>query len=296
MSSRLRSEIAFGVSGDDFLIERHIAGTMNAAHWHNHVEINFLAEGRMSYLFNGRQEHVEAGTLVLFWAAIPHRTVDVTPNAQLVCIYLPLADFLGLSIDRGIRQSIMQGRFLIDPRPYPTDAALVSQWVREWEGGNAARRRLVAEEVRLRVRRLVLDAVQAPDAASRPAGVPVNRVAVRRAETLTELIAARHADPVSLAELASLAGIHPSTANRNFREVLGISVNEYLARYRLAQAMQRLADTDDPILQIGYGCGFGSSSRFYDLFRRRTGMSPGAFRKWVGASGTAQADPTRDAI
>lgn len=268
---------------NDFLIERHIADTMSTAHWHDHVEINLLMQGRMSYLFNGRQEHVEAGRLVLFWAAIPHRTVDVTPDAPLICIYLPLVDFLKLSIDRDIRQAVMQGRFIADPCQSPEDAILAPRWVAEWQEGDSARRRLIADEVKLRVRRLVLDTLDAPDATThrQPAGTTIGHAMVRRAEMLTDLINAHYAEPLTLPRLAELAGIHPSTANKTFREVLGIPVNEYLTRYRLAQAMQRLADTDDPILQIAYECGFGSSSRFYDLFKHRTGTTPKLFRSSV---------------
>jgi AraC family transcriptional regulator, melibiose operon regulatory protein len=272
-------ELPTSVTDGGFLIERHIADAMSAAHWHDHVEINLLLEGRMSYLFNGRQEQVEAGRLVLFWAAIPHRTVDVAPGAPLICIYLPLVDFLSLAIDRDVRQAVMQGRFLAAPRPGPEDVILLPRWVEEWQTGNAARRRLIADEAKLRIRRLVLDVLDAPQvtATQQPAG----QAAVRRAETLTELINAHYAEQLTLTHLANLAGIHPSTANKTFREILGISVNEYLTRYRLARAMQRLADTDDPILQIAFECGFGSSSRFYDLFKHRTGMTPKLFRASV---------------
>ena len=44
-----------------FLIERHLADTMRTAHWHDHIEVNLLLGGDMTYLFNGRQEHVKAG-------------------------------------------------------------------------------------------------------------------------------------------------------------------------------------------------------------------------------------------
>ena len=67
----------------DFLIERHIATAMPAAHWHDHVELNLLLEGEMTYLFNGRREEVEAGRLVLFWAAIPHQTITITITPPL---------------------------------------------------------------------------------------------------------------------------------------------------------------------------------------------------------------------
>lgn len=32
------------------MVERHIADAMAAPHWHDHVELNLLMEGRMTYL------------------------------------------------------------------------------------------------------------------------------------------------------------------------------------------------------------------------------------------------------
>lgn len=278
-------QIVLTTSEGGFLIERHIADAMSAAHWHDHVELNFLLEGHMTYIFNGRQECVEAGRLVLFWAAIPHRTIAVTPDAPLICIYLPLVDFLSLPIERGVRQSIMQGRFSADAIPYSADALVLPQWVDDWQHGDAARRQLILDEVKLRIRRFVLDVPDDHHAIARQPAPPAVNTAVRRTEILTDLIHAHYSGPASLPMLAELAGIHPSTANKIFRSVLGIPVNEYLTRYRLARAMQQLAETNAPILQIAYDCGFGSSSRFYDVFKRRTGTTPRLFRSSLRREG-----------
>lgn len=279
--------IVLTTSQGGFLIERHIADAMSAAHWHDHVELNFLLEGQMTYIFNGRQERVEAGRLVLFWAAIPHRTIVVTPNAPLICIYLPLIDFLSLPIERSVRQSIMQGRFSADTTPYSADTLLLPQWVNDWQHGDAARRRLILDEVKLRIRRFVLAVPDDHHAVARQPSAPAVSIAVQRTEILTDLIHAHYSGPISLPMLAELAGIHPSTANKIFRSVLGIPVNEYLTRYRLARAMQQLAETNTSILQIAYDCGFGSSSRFYDIFKRRTGTTPRLFRSSLRREGGA---------
>ncbi|MGO7581614.1 helix-turn-helix domain-containing protein [Rhizobium ruizarguesonis] len=273
-------------SRGEFLIERHIADAMAAPHWHDHVELNLLMEGRMTYLFNGRQEQVEAGRLVLFWAAIPHQTIAVAENAPLVCLYLPLIDFLGLPVDRKARQSIMQGRFLAQANQETMDALTLPRWEKEWQFGSAARRKLVVEEVRLRIRRLILDNAESDNSPTNVSPTSLAGHAVRRVELLIDLINSRHADPISVPDLAKLAGMHPSTANSAFREVLGISVNEYLTRHRIARAMQLLTDTDVPVLQIGFDCGFGSSSRFYEIFKERTGTTPRHFREAVNSKNT----------
>ena len=269
----------------DFMIERHIATAMPAAHWHDHVELNLLLEGEMTYLFNGRREEVEAGRLVLFWAAIPHQTIAVTDNAALIVIYLPLADFLSLPIDREARRFTMQGGFLTDPAATGHDGFVAARWVEEWSRGGPQRRSLLQEEIALRVRRFILDCVETGRLSGGEAGKAAVAAAVRHVEALTDLVNSHYGEPVSMPDLAARAGIHPSTANKAFRDVLGLSVNEYLTRYRVARAMQKLVDTEDPILTIAYDCGFGSSSRFYELFKARTGQTPLAFRRALSRKG-----------
>lgn len=276
MSGKFKETGEWTDSPRSFLIERHLADTMRTAHWHDHIEVNLLLDGHMTYLFNGRQEHVEAGCFGLFWAAIPHQTIFVTPDAPLICIYLPLADFLALPIGKASRQAIMQGAFVMQSAQDPVSACVASRWIGEWESGGKVRRQLVLDEVKLTVRRIVLDQAEKGEVTSEP-GIPPNP-AVRHAQLLTDLINTHFAERLTLASLAQLAGIHPTTLNRAFRDVLGISAMEYLTRYRLARAMQRLAETDEAILEIAHGCGFGSNTRFYDIFMRRVGTTPRKFR------------------
>jgi len=260
----------------NFLVEEHVADTMTSAHWHDHIEINLLREGSMTYLFNGKQEHVEAGRLVLFWAAIPHQTVFVTPNSPLVCVYLPLPDFLGMPIEAAARQSILQGAFLHEPNPADGVSFPGIRWVREWSNGDQARRQLVIDEVALRVRRLILD--HADSGNTRREATALAGPGIRYTQALTEIISERYREPLTLTAIAKLARVHPTTANRAFRDILGISVMDYLTRFRLSRAMQRLAETDDPILEIALDCGFGSPARFYAVFKRHARDTPRQFR------------------
>ncbi|WP_104668236.1 helix-turn-helix domain-containing protein [Ensifer adhaerens] len=266
----------WGESPRSFLIERHVADAMRATHWHDHIEINLLLNGSMTYLFNGRHAHVEAGRTALFWAAIPHQSIFVTPEAHLICIYLPLADFLALPIDKTSRQAIMQGAFVVQQTRKDMMSLLAAQWSEEWVSGSNLRRQLVFDEVKLAVRRLILD--QSDNQGSAKQSGPPANPAIRHAQVLTELINAHFAEVLTLTSLSKLANVHPTTANRAFRDVLGITAMEYLTRYRLARAMQRLAETDDPIVEIAHESGFGSNTRFYDVFKQRTGTTPRQFR------------------
>ncbi|WP_082979373.1 helix-turn-helix domain-containing protein [Labrys sp. WJW] len=267
--------------GGSFHVESHVAGTMAAAHWHDHVELNLLLEGRMSYLFQGRRETVETRRLALFWAAIPHRAIEVAPGSRLICLYIPFQDFMALPIAGSIRKAVMHGAFLRAAQIDPTDTATFQRWVDEWPAADSARQRLLLDEACLRVRRLALDPLEADDSALRDGGGERREgrsPSLDHAERMIEIINLRFGEELSIAAIAAELGIHQTTATAAFRRVLGMSINEYIVRFRLSRALHLLADTDQPILDVAYACGFGSASRFYDVFKLRTGVTPRQFR------------------
>jgi AraC family transcriptional regulator, melibiose operon regulatory protein len=264
-----------------FNVESHVAGTMEAAHWHDHVELNLLLEGHMTYLFQGRREVVEEGRLALFWAAIPHRAIEVAPNSKLVCVYFPFQEFTALPVQPTTKRAVMRGSFLAVAEIDPTDNAIFQRWVREWPVADSARQRLLVDEVCLRVRRMALDPLRTVAQREVPVGdvgnggtLPVTD----RVEQMIAIINARFAEDLSITAIARELGVHQTTATAAFRRVLGISMNEYIVRFRLSQALRLLADTDRSILDVAYDCGFGSASRFYDIFKQRTGVTPRQFR------------------
>lgn len=95
-----------------------------------------------------------------------------------------------------------------------------------------------------------------------------------------------HDDPAahtSLGDLARAVGVHPVTLARGFRRAYGCSVGEYLRRLRVAQSAQRLEDSDLPLAEIAMAAGFADQSHFSNVFKRQTGFSPSAYRRWMRA-------------
>lgn len=91
-----------------------------------------------------------------------------------------------------------------------------------------------------------------------------------------------HADLTSrstLAELSAAVGVHPVTLARAFRRTFGCTVGEYLRRLRIERAAEHLASGDLKLAEIALAAGFADQSHFSNVFRRRTGMSPSAFRR-----------------
>ena len=115
---------------------------------------------------------------------------------------------------------------------------------------------------------------QAPDTE-----VQENIQAYQRVKTAIHYIAKHYTQPLTVAEVADTLKLHPHTAMRLFQQTLGMSIGEYITRYRLAHAQRLLLSTEKSVIEIATTSGFGSLSRFYAAFRELCGQTPQGYRK-----------------
>lgn len=66
---------------------------------------------------------------------------------------------------------------------------------------------------------------------------------------------------------------------RSARQFLGVTPTDCVNCARMDYAAGRLAMSNQDILEIALDCGIGNLSHFYELFRARFSMPPGAYRK-----------------
>jgi AraC family transcriptional regulator len=84
---------------------------------------------------------------------------------------------------------------------------------------------------------------------------------------------------VSLAALASDAGLSRFHFCRAFKESTGLSPHAWLRQHRLEQAMNMLRDTDESIVSVAAALGYSSQTAFAAAFRKLTGETPSDWRK-----------------
>lgn len=90
-------------------------------------------------------------------------------------------------------------------------------------------------------------------------------------------INAMHADPAyrwTLQELAERAGMSRSVFALKFKEAVGETPMEYLTRWRMLLAGDRLENSGDPVSIIALSLGYESESAFSTAFKRVMGCSP----------------------
>jgi transcriptional regulator GlxA family with amidase domain len=82
-----------------------------------------------------------------------------------------------------------------------------------------------------------------------------------------------------VAELVERSGLPERTFKRRFTAATGYSPIAYVQHVRVEEAKRRLERTAEPVDAISYAVGYEDPASFRRLFKRITGVSPGAYRR-----------------
>lgn len=86
-----------------------------------------------------------------------------------------------------------------------------------------------------------------------------------------------HESPVG--EMAKMSGLTDRSFKRRFLKATGMAPLEYVQTIRLEEAKHVLETTDLAVESIAQDVGYGDSSFFGRLFRRKVGLTPAQYRK-----------------
>lgn len=93
-------------------------------------------------------------------------------------------------------------------------------------------------------------------------------------------LADRHyGDALTVADMASAAGLSPAHFSREFQRVFAEPPHQYLLTRRLERAASLLRDTDWSVTRICHSVGLTSVGSFTTSFRRIHGLSPTEYRR-----------------
>ncbi len=250
---------------------------MAAAHRHNELELNLVAQGTVVYFFGGRRVTLPAGSLMLFWAIAPHQMVDATSDSFMYWLTLPLSWFLHLNWAETFRRAVLNNELVIDPAASPNDSMLFTQWQADLTRNLPEDHELVLLEAEARLKRLAARLDLARSAEAPPPAASQHQMS--HVEKIAEFLSAHYLEDLTVQTIAAQANLHPNYAMDIFRKAFGTTIVEYLTTLRVAHAQQLLVNTDQSVLNVALESGFGSLSQFYVAFNRLCGMSPRAYRE-----------------
>jgi AraC family transcriptional regulator len=98
-------------------------------------------------------------------------------------------------------------------------------------------------------------------------------------QAVRALMEERLGEPVSLAELASVAGLSVSQFSRQFKARTGLAPHRFLLSLRVDQACRLLRTDTAPIAEIAIRCGFSHQEHLTRVMRAHLDTTPGAVRR-----------------
>ncbi|MDI9244808.1 helix-turn-helix domain-containing protein [Marinobacter sp. CHS3-4] len=99
---------------------------------------------------------------------------------------------------------------------------------------------------------------------------------------LQEWLDQHYPEPISLHSLAALSGLTERSLIRRFKAATGDTPTSYLQILRIEAARQELEKSRASIETITQRVGYDDVSSFSRLFRKHTGLAPGAYRSRFG--------------
>jgi len=88
-----------------------------------------------------------------------------------------------------------------------------------------------------------------------------------------------YTEQIRVTELADFIGVNRSYLTNSFKQLMGISIQDYIIGLRISHARHLLRETDHKINTIAQMVGYDDVLSFSKIFKIKTGMSPNSYRK-----------------
>ncbi|HSG85308.1 MAG TPA: helix-turn-helix domain-containing protein [Candidatus Limnocylindrales bacterium] len=273
------------------VLEYTAHGDGDRMHWHDHLEIAVVLEGRGSFRFGRRVLPAAAGDVFFVDNSQPHVAL-AEPDASLRLLLVLFRP--ELIAGPGCRE--LDEGYLA---PFRADERTASPRLR---GGSpiAADVRSVLTELQAIFDRRDPSERHLADATLRRALALVNRhlgtgstaaaarAAADRREQIRPVLAYvdRHCrESITLGDVAEVVHVSPSRVRHVFKDVTGVSFKEYVTQVRVAEAKRLLLATDLSVAEVARAVSYTNLSQFYKVFYRSCALSPAEYRRYYMPTG-----------
>ncbi len=273
------------------VLEYTAHGDGDRMHWHDHLEIALVLEGRGAFLFGRRAMPASTGDIFLIDNSQPHvaladpgsslRLLLVLFRPELIagpgCRELDLGYLAPFRVDERVASPRIGGCTALAEEVAP----VLLELRRIWERHDAAERHLADATLRRALALVNRDR----RAVGKAAAV---RSAADRREQIRPVLAYvdRHCrESITLDDVAGVVHVSPSRVRHVFKDVTGVSFKEYVTQVRVAEAKRLLLGTDLSVADIARVVSYTNLHQFYKVFHRSCAMSPGAYRRYYTPAG-----------
>jgi len=228
-----RSELAKPLScpSDRYVYFEHhkprpLINTTSSYHFHPSLEINYLHDCDMTYSFSGNEVQLSRRKICVFWAAYPHRPIEVSEDGSITNAYISLSEFLRWSLPSEFTNQILSGSVLVCKTESENDRLMAERWRGEIKNASPAWQRMHAVEIQARLNRLALEGwdVLLPSHRT-PQKKLIGGKAVIQFEKMLRFISENFLNKITIESVANSANVSSNYAMSLFRKILGVVRN-----------------------------------------------------------------------
>lgn len=249
-------------------------------HWHDEMELVYMAEGKMNVKTPSESFLLERGDLVAINSNVLHYASAVGECRLHSLVFSPL-------LVTGNDNSIYAKKYIQPLISCNSFSGLfigigikdVSVWFNTAFEALAQDTRGFEFIVRENLSRICFYLYEQFEQQLSEKERPLNQDNLRLRKML-EFIHKNFADSLSLADISNSADISERECMRCFQKTIQISPVQYLLKYRIMQGAEMLfGDKGKSISEIAADCGFDSPSNFTKIFRRYYNCTPREYRQ-----------------
>ncbi len=259
---------------EGYFMQRHKPVVMEKMHTHGHVEV-LLPDGcELTYLTQTGTFKTHDQSLHILWGQIPHRVTKVKGDGNINIANLPLHEILSMQFPESFLSKLFTGQLIHARQKDTMDISLFKKWISDYSSKNIQKISISKLELRCRLTRQMIDEWNYNEKHYSKPNKQTSKL-----QLMIKFLAENYSEPLNVKIIASAGGVSEGYAMSLFQKKLNKNITTYLNQLRLHHAKSALIDGNDKISNIAHDSGFGSLSRFYEVFLKETGLSPSEYRK-----------------
>ncbi len=242
--------------------------SMNSLHSHSHYEIYFLTRGERTFLLSNALYKLCSPMVIVIPPHVMHKTEGGAFERFNVNVDAAYLD--------PFQREVLDSLELKVLAPSEKQFSLLLELMEKAETLTASRHRDSILKAIFSYTVLLLSELEVKGEKS--AAASDNTLPPLLLKTI-DYINSNYSERITLDTLAQIFFVSKGTLIYNFKKYAGCSPMDYLLGVRLSHAKLLLLETRDSIDEISKACGFASANYFGLIFKKKTGLSPTAYRR-----------------
>ncbi len=249
-------ELQHSLAADYFRIERDVNFSY-PAHMHHCYELLCLLEGAMTVIVDGREYNLKPGGALLIFSNQVHSMKTADYSRHILCLFSPK---LISAYSSKTTSSVPVDNY------FEPDEFYVKRLDSFGEDASV-----------IEIKGLLYSFC----------GLFDKNAAYRSSESSSEVLLYRifkfiednYGKNCSLSDLSKHTGYEYTYLSRYFKQMVGISFNDYVNEYRISKVCYLLQNGDMTVLEISNECGFNSLRTLNRNFKEQIGIPPAEYRR-----------------